>query len=185
MNLIACKCCTLAKRSARHIGWQHLPIADRGVPCATFEAAWEEVGEGLRARLRSGFNVLVHCMGGLGRAGTIASRLLVELGWNASDAVTEVRRVRPGAIETGEQLQFVHGCRFLPERQPETSRDAVRDRAVGALVGLAVGDALDTTLEFSRRDTRPRVTGMEGGGPFRLAPGQWTDDTSIALALAA
>jgi ADP-ribosyl-[dinitrogen reductase] hydrolase len=58
------------------------------------------------------------------------------------------------------------------------------DRAEGALLGLAVGDALGTTLEFSRRDTRPHHTQMLGGGPFRLQPGQWTDDTAMALALA-
>lgn len=61
---------------------------------------------------------------------------------------------------------------------------AVLDRARGALLGLAVGDALGTTLEFSRRDTLPHHTEMTGGGPFQLAPGQWTDDTSMALALA-
>ena len=58
------------------------------------------------------------------------------------------------------------------------------DRAHGALLGLAVGDALGTTLEFSRRDSLPHHTQMTGGGPFGLAPGQWTDDTSMALALA-
>jgi ADP-ribosyl-[dinitrogen reductase] hydrolase len=47
-----------------------------------------------------------------------------------------------------------------------------------------VGDALGTTLEFARRDTHPRHTEMIGGGPFDLAPGQWTDDTSMTLALA-
>jgi ADP-ribosyl-[dinitrogen reductase] hydrolase len=65
---------------ARHIDWVHLPIVDRGVPEAAFERAWETVGQGLRARLPAGCNVLVHYMGALGRAGTIASRLLVELG---------------------------------------------------------------------------------------------------------
>ena len=62
--------------------------------------------------------------------------------------------------------------------------DAIHDRALGALLGLAVGDALGTTLEFSVRDTLPHHTAMTGGGPFRLAPGQWTDDTAMALALA-
>ena len=61
---------------------------------------------------------------------------------------------------------------------------AVLDRALGALVGLAVGDALGTTIEFKERDTYPHVTGMVGGGPFRLEPGEWTDDTSMALCLA-
>ena len=61
---------------------------------------------------------------------------------------------------------------------------AAKDRAVGALVGLAVGDALGTTLEFTARDSVPRVTDLVGGGPFGLAAGQWTDDTSMALCLA-
>lgn len=46
-----------------------------------------------------------------------------------------------------------------------------------------MGDALGTTLEFTPRDSRPRLTGMVGGGPFRLQPGQWTGDTMMALAL--
>ena len=66
--------------------------------------------------------------------------------------------------------------------QGEMQRDAIHDRALGALLGLAVGDALGTTLEFSARDSLPYHTAMTGGGPFRLAPGQWTDDTAMALA---
>src|SRR5690349_2528858 len=53
---------------ARHMSWLHLPIRDRGVPDDVFEQAWVHVGEDLRSRLRAGFNVMVHCMGGLGRA---------------------------------------------------------------------------------------------------------------------
>lgn len=54
----------------------------------------------------------------------------------------------------------------------------------GALLGLALGDALGTTLEFSTRDSLPTVNEIEGGGPFNLQAGQWTDDTSMALCLA-
>ena len=57
-------------------------------------------------------------------------------------------------------------------------------RATGAFVGLAVGDALGTTLEFSGRDQNPLHTEMVGGGPFGLQAGEWTDDTSMALCLA-
>ena len=60
----------------------------------------------------------------------------------------------------------------------------VLDRVKGALVGLALGDALGTTLEFEWRDALPPVTDIVGGGPFGLAPGEWTDDTSMALCLA-
>lgn len=58
-----------------------------------------------------------------------------------------------------------------------------RERAIGALVGLAVGDALGTVLEFHERDTYEHITDMVGGGPFDLKPGEWTDDTSMALCL--
>lgn len=60
---------------------------------------------------------------------------------------------------------------------------AIKDRALGALLGLAVGDALGTTLEFTQRDSYTHLTDMIGGGPFELKPGQWTDDTAMALAL--
>ena len=60
----------------------------------------------------------------------------------------------------------------------------VRDRVRGALVGLAVGDALGTTVEFQRPGSFDLVTDMIGGGVFGLEPGQWTDDTSMALCLA-
>lgn len=59
-----------------------------------------------------------------------------------------------------------------------------QDRFRGCLLGLAVGDAVGTTLEFLRRGTFPPLNDMVGGGPFHLAPGQWTDDTSMALCLA-
>jgi len=54
----------------------------------------------------------------------------------------------------------------------------------GALLGLACGDALGTTLEFKPPGSFTPINDMIGGGPFQLQPGQWTDDTSLALCLA-
>lgn len=59
-----------------------------------------------------------------------------------------------------------------------------QDQARGMLLGLAIGDAVGTTVEFKARGTFPPVEDMVGGGPFGLKPGQWTDDTSMALCLA-
>lgn len=59
-----------------------------------------------------------------------------------------------------------------------------RERFRGCLLGLAVGDAIGTAVEFRPRGSFPPVTDMTGGGPFQLMPGQWTDDTSMALCLA-
>ena len=60
----------------------------------------------------------------------------------------------------------------------------LRERYRGALLGLAAGDAVGTTVEFSPPGTFTPVTDMVGGGPFHLRPGEWTDDTSMALCLA-
>lgn len=61
----------------------------------------------------------------------------------------------------------------------------IRDRFLGCLLGLATGDAVGTTLEFRDPGTFEPIADMVGGGPFRLNPGEWTDDTSMALCLAA
>jgi len=64
----------------------------------------------------------------------------------------------------------------------ECHRELGRRR--GTFLGLAIADALGAAVEFQMPDTFPEVTGCRGGGPHGLEPGQWTDDTSMALALA-
>ncbi|WP_303638620.1 ADP-ribosylglycohydrolase family protein [Stenotrophomonas tuberculopleuritidis] len=58
------------------------------------------------------------------------------------------------------------------------------DHFRGALLGLACGDAVGTTVEFQPRGSFAPLTDMVGGGPFKLLLGQWTDDTSMAMCLA-
>jgi ADP-ribosylglycohydrolase len=58
------------------------------------------------------------------------------------------------------------------------------DRCRGALLGLAIGDALGVPMEFMQPGTFEAVTEIMGGGPHGLMPGEWTDDTSMALCLA-
>lgn len=57
-------------------------------------------------------------------------------------------------------------------------------RSEGCFLGLACGDAVGATVEFVPRGRFAPLTDMVGGGKFRLAPGEWTDDTSMALCLA-
>lgn len=59
------------------------------------------------------------------------------------------------------------------------------ERYLGALLGLAIGDALGSPVEFEPPGSFAPVRDMMGGGPFNLEPGQWSDDTSMALCLAA
>ena len=97
----------------RGLDWRHLPIADYSVPTEAFEKEWETHGREIRALLRSGGDVLVHCKGGLGRAGMIAAQLLVELGMAPEQAIREVRRARAGAIETPAQLGLVRRTKAM------------------------------------------------------------------------
>jgi ADP-ribosyl-[dinitrogen reductase] hydrolase len=64
-------------------------------------------------------------------------------------------------------------------------KPSVESSAKGALYGLAVGDAMGAPVEFRPRGKFTPVTEFRDGGPFKLKAGQWTDDTSMALCLAA
>ncbi|WP_082478987.1 ADP-ribosylglycohydrolase family protein [Methylobacterium sp. Leaf102] len=167
----------------RHMEWHHVPIVDVSVPDAAFEAAWPALSGRLRSLITRGARVLVHCRGGLGRSGMLVARLLAEDGMDPREAIDAVRTVRPGAIETPAQEHWVVRGAVVPPHRPSTERGDLRDRAVGALVGLAVGDALGTTIEFTAKPRHAALDGIVGGGPFGLRPGQWTDDTAQALAL--
>lgn len=158
--------------AARGMEWFHLPIPDVRAPGEEFEQRWHQSGARLRSLLTNGERIFIHCRGGLGRAGTVAARLLIELGITGADtAIAKVRQVRPGAIETKAQEDHLREI------------ERIYDRSYGCLVGLAVGDAVGTTLEFKPRDSYAHITDMVGGGPFGLDAGTWTDDTSMALAL--
>ena len=99
---------TLGEEARRRgLDWRHLPIPDVKIPGDAFEAVWPTQSEALRGKLAAGQNIVVHCRGGLGRAGMIAARLLVESGIDPKTAITRVRAVRPGAIETSDQENWV------------------------------------------------------------------------------
>ena len=80
----------------RGLIWLHCPIPDFDGPGAAFERAWVDAGPRARDILRRGGTVVSHCRGGIGRAGTVASRLLIELGAATPDeALRRVRTARP------------------------------------------------------------------------------------------
>ncbi len=118
----------------RGLDWRHLPIADYSVPSDAFEKQWETHGRDIRALLRSGGDVLVHCKGGLGRAGMIAARLLAELGMAPEEAIREVRRARKGAIETPAQLGLVRRTKAMIDMEA-----VVIDTAAMQKVGRQIG----------------------------------------------
>lgn len=162
---------------ARGIEWHHLPIQDVDVPDATFESAWLYAGLRLRAHLRAGHNVLLHCRGGLGRSGTIAARLLVELGWDAQAAIRAVRAQRQGAIETRAQEAHVLNTQAVP------ADESCAARTLGCILGGAVGDAFGYAIEFDHWDAICRQHGPRGLREPVLQHGKLvvSDDTQMTL----
>jgi protein-tyrosine phosphatase len=96
-----------AEVQRRGMEWLHLPIRDVGTPGPELEEQWPAYSKRLRRRLSEGENIVVHCRGGLGRAGMIAGRMLLESGVEPNAAIERVRAARPGAIETPRQEQWV------------------------------------------------------------------------------
>lgn len=94
----------------------HLPIIDMDIPDEVFEDNWTEQGAELRNLLLAGESIVIHCLGGLGRTGTICARLMIELGTDPQVAISRVRAARPGAIQTFLQEAYVRRCKPAPEK---------------------------------------------------------------------
>jgi len=125
-----------------------LPIPDCGVP--SHEGVLRKTVTKILTAAESGRSVMIHCRGGLGRAGLIAGCCLVALGRGAEEAMTIVRAARRHTIETRAQEEAIRayargGCRFA-RRVQEPPRF---DRFLGCLLGGAVGDALGYPVEFT------------------------------------
>jgi ADP-ribosyl-[dinitrogen reductase] hydrolase len=97
---------------ARGLEWLHLPIRNLSVPGPAWETGWLAAGAILRRELASGGRFALHCYAGLGRTGTVAARLLIELGVQPIEAIAQVRSIRPGSIETIEQENYVRAARW-------------------------------------------------------------------------
>jgi ADP-ribosyl-[dinitrogen reductase] hydrolase len=104
----------------------------------------------------------------------------------AGRVVLRVRRrlLGPDIREPHADPRIGQGVGPIASRRVTVDEQAERDRFRGCLLGLAVGDALGTTVEFKSPGTFAPVTDMVGGGPFDLPAGAWTDDTSMAMCLA-
>ena len=179
----------VAEVEARGFDLIRLPIQDAGVPddVGTVEAL---VGV-IAGHLERGARVVVHCAGGLGRAGTVAGCVLRSLGRSADEALT-ILKERRGANcpENDRQIAFIEAFSY---RLPEAKEDAVaapsgdEDKWIGAVLGAAIGDAMGHPTEFMdmehihARFGPAGVTGYElwwEADGRRFAP--YTDDTQMA-----
>src|ERR1700731_2606278 len=177
-----------ARNSSINATYQRFPIRDNSVPSDSDHLSG--ILFAIDRRITGGGAVYLHCWGGVGRTGLVVACWLQEQGRAPDDALAElsakwstVEKIyrKPESPETQAQVGWI---KSWAQRRKSVQQLMVRDRYRGALLGLAVGDALGTTLEFKAPGTFKPITDMVGGGPFGLESGQWTDDTSMALCLA-
>jgi protein-tyrosine phosphatase len=91
---------------ARNINWLHFPVRDYGTPDPPANDAWRAISAPIHRVLDAGDAVLLHCMGGRGRSGMAALRLMVERGAEAPTAFATLRSAVPGAVETDAQYEW-------------------------------------------------------------------------------
>lgn len=175
------------------------PIRDHGIPDNM--AAMQRVLAAINEHIDAGGIVYVHCRAGIGRTGVTVACHLVQSGLRADEALDRLNelwcecdraRTWPSVPETEEQVEFVHRFaehlqqtkRNTPTRAAAiTAASPLADRYQGALLGLAIGDALGAAAAIGSPRGRSPITDMSGGGPLAVPPGAWLADTSMTLAL--
>jgi ADP-ribosylglycohydrolase len=174
----------IAEKHDGSVSFSRYPIKDLHIPDSDQMAA---ILDAIDGAIDAHKPVYVHCWGGIGRTGTVVGCFLIRHGLAISRNVLEMihllrkndPKIYRASPETPAQVKFV---KSWPEH--DSARLIRLDRYLGCLAGLAAGDAVGTTLEFKSPGSFSPIDDMIGGGPFRLKPGQWTDDTSMALCLA-
>ena len=181
-----------------------LPITDLGLPTVDY---MEDILDVIDEGLDTGRTVYVHCWGGFGRTGTVIGCWLRRHGLAAADTVQDtIDRLRLGAVdgqhrgspEMPAQRRFIKDWTEGVGGQPDPSfggsthpqassadrvvHEGVTDRIVGAVLGSAAGDALGAGYEFTHPGPDAHIH-MKGGGAFDWSPGEWTDDTQMAVAV--
>lgn len=171
------------------------PIPDHGLPLEPEHMS--EIIAVIDDLLADGRRVYLHCRAGIGRTGMVVGCHLAQHGRRgdaALDALNELwagsarARSWPSIPETDEQRDYVY--RWPAPLDPTLDDDAMaathalRERFTGALLGLAVCDALAAATQYRKPGSFTPVGDLLGGGPFDLPRGAWTDDTAMSLCVA-
>lgn len=165
----------------RQIEHRRLPIIDHGLPKSPRIMA--QILDAIGAALAAGRCVYVHCHAGIGRTGTTIGCHLIRNGYSSEAAIEQLQKLWqqcarsrqwPSIPETEEQLGFVRDWREA------ASAPAFSQRCEGALIGLALGDALGGLLASGRCDSR-QLAQFAASEAATLETGA---DTAMTLAVA-
>jgi ADP-ribosylglycohydrolase len=176
------------------------PLPDHDVPKQI--AHMQDIQQTIAHALAANRVIYLHCRAGIGRTGTVVGCRLVEQGLGGDDALVELLRLWqqnelarswPSVPETDAQVKYVRDWEPHRTLQREAGAGAgaelsavrtLRDRYLGCLLGLALGDALAAATQYKRPGSFAPVGDLLGGGPFELPRGAWSDDTAMALGIA-
>ncbi len=187
--------------------YERRPIKDHGIP-ENFQQM-DEIVAVIADALRRRRAVYVHCRAGIGRTGTTIACLLADGGLSAQGALEKLNLLWAQSArsfdystvpETAQQAEFVRDwVKFrgpnpataaasianpVEISMPPSSQPRLQQRFTGAMLGLAVAEAVAAASHGLARGEFAPVTGMTGGGPANLPRGAWGDDTAMALCLA-
>src|SRR5207237_8233064 len=182
-----------------HVDYLRMPIPDHGIPAQ--HGHMGELVDRLRVAGRSGRVDHRTCGAVIGRTGTVVGCLRGENGLSGEAALDELNRlwqqneraqlwahVPEPHEQTGYGRRWARAgaARADPLFEPANLSAArgLRERFHGALLGMAVGDAVAAATQYRRPGKFTPVGDMLGGGPFDLPRGGWSDDTAMALCLA-
>jgi ADP-ribosyl-[dinitrogen reductase] hydrolase len=174
---------------------ERCPIRDATVPISVAEM--RSIQAQVAASLAAGRRLYVHCRAGIGRTGTVIGCYLAETGLDGPGALAELNRLWqqcaraaswPDVPQTLEQADFIrHWPRYRRtqvESPAQSSRRDVRERFIGCLLGLAVGDALSARSQYRQPGSFMAIAEIAAGGVFELPAGHWSDDTALSLCVA-
>jgi ADP-ribosylglycohydrolase len=179
------------------VSYVRLPVADMSVPGDI--AVMQRIQAEIAAAIGTGQCVYVHCRAGIGRTGTAVGCFLSEQGLEPEPALARLNELWaqsaraaswPVVPQTEEQADFIRNWRRRPDSAATLAAidlravAGLRQRFQGALLGLALGDALAVATQNGEVGRVTPIGDLLGGGPFNLPRGAWSDDTAMALCLA-